>query len=211
MGQSASEPVWDTTGGKFGPFSGQCFVGDQTKSNVMRVYLEKVGGKYQGACFPFRSGGQCGINRLAFAPDGSLYAGQTNRGWGSLGGKDYGLQRLVYTGVEPFEIHSMQLKPGGFDVVFTKPVDAATAAKLESYSLVSFTYYYWPTYGSPEVDRQTENTVKATVGADGKTVSLSVVNMRPGRVYELRPEGVRSAAGEPLVHPEGYYTLNQLP
>jgi hypothetical protein len=211
MGQSASEPIWDTTGGKFGPFAGQCFVGDQTKSNVMRVYLEKIAGKYQGACFPFRSGGQCGINRLVFGPEGSLYAGQTNRGWGSLGGKDYGLQRIVYTGVEPFEIHSMKLKKDGFELTFTKPVDAATAAKLESYSLVSFTYYYWPTYGSPEVDRQTENVVKATVGPDGKTVSLSVVNLRPGRVYELRPEGVRSVGGEALVHPEGYYTLNQLP
>src|SRR5438876_6832596 len=37
MGQSASEPVWDTTAGKFGPFAGQCLVGDQTKSNIMRV------------------------------------------------------------------------------------------------------------------------------------------------------------------------------
>ena len=50
MGQSASEPRWDTTDGKFGPFAGQCFVGDQTKSIVMRVFLEKIGGRYQGAC-----------------------------------------------------------------------------------------------------------------------------------------------------------------
>ena len=95
MGQSASEPRWDTTGGKFGPFAGQCFVGDQTKSIVMRVYLEKINGRYQGACFPFRSGFECGVNRLVFGPDGSLYVGMTNRGWGSLGGKPYGLQRLV--------------------------------------------------------------------------------------------------------------------
>mgnify|MGYP000358422793 CR=1 FL=1 len=31
---------WDTTGGKFGPFAGQCFVGDQGTSVVMRVALE---------------------------------------------------------------------------------------------------------------------------------------------------------------------------
>src|SRR4029077_21028765 len=73
MGQSASEPRWDTTGGKFGPFAGQCFVGDQTRSMIMRVFLEKIKGRYQGACFPFRSGFQCGINRLVFGPDGSLY------------------------------------------------------------------------------------------------------------------------------------------
>ena len=135
MGQSASEPRWDTTGGKFGPFAGQCFVGDQTKSIVMRVYLEKINGRYQGACFPFRSGFECGVNRLVFGPDGSLYVGMTNRGWGSLGGKPYGLQRLVYTGVLPFEIHEMKLTKDGFDLTFTKPLDAATAEKLESYSL----------------------------------------------------------------------------
>src|SRR5439155_18862281 len=87
MGQSISEPVWDTTGGKFGPFTGQMLVGDQNKSNVMRVYLEKVNGRFQGACFPFRSGFESGVNRLAFGPDGSLYVGMTNRGWGSSGGQ----------------------------------------------------------------------------------------------------------------------------
>src|SRR5919202_603728 len=139
MGQSASEPVWDTTGGKFGPFAGQCLVGDQTKATIMRVCLEKVNGRYQGACFPFRSGFQCGINRLAFGPDGSLYAGQTDRGWGSVGGKTFGLQRLVYTGVVPFEIHAMKLTRDGFDLTFTKPLDKTSAERLAGYSLQSFT------------------------------------------------------------------------
>src|SRR5262249_30275357 len=122
MGQSASEPIWDTTGGKFGPFAGQCFVGDQTKSNIMRVALEKINGRYQGAWFPFGSGLRCGMNRIVCARDGSLDAGQTARGWGSVGGKPYGLQRLIYNGVVPFEIHSMKLTKTGFDLTFTKPV-----------------------------------------------------------------------------------------
>ncbi len=52
MGGSPGEPVWDTTGGKFGPFTGQIFIGDFTKL-ISRVFLEKVAGEYQGACFPF--------------------------------------------------------------------------------------------------------------------------------------------------------------
>jgi mono/diheme cytochrome c family protein len=52
MGGSPGEPVWDTTSGKFGPFSGQVFIGDFTKL-ISRVFLEKIGGEYQGACFPF--------------------------------------------------------------------------------------------------------------------------------------------------------------
>lgn len=210
MGQSASEPIWDTTGGKFGPFAGQCFVGDQTKSMIMRVYLEKVNGRYQGACFPFRSGFECGINRLAFGPDANLYAGMTNRGWGSVGGKPYGLQRLVYTGVLPFEVHSMKLTKTGFDLTFTKPLDPATAAKAEAFSLQSFTYNYWPTYGSPEVDRRAEKVHGVTVSADRRSVSLAVEGFRRGRVYELHLEGVRAADGAPILHAEAYYTLNEV-
>jgi hypothetical protein len=211
MGQSASEPIWDTTGGKFGPFAGQCFVGDQTKSVVMRVCLEKVNGRYQGACFPFRSGFECGVNRIAFGPDGSLFAGMTARGWGSVGPKPYGLQRLVYTGVLPFEIHSMKLTRDGFDLTFTKPLDAATAGRLAAYSLQSYTYNYWETYGSPEMDRRAEKVSGVLISADRRTVSLAAGGFRKGRVYELHVEGVKSADGKALLHPEAYYTLNELP
>jgi hypothetical protein len=211
MGQSVSEPIWDTTGGKFGPFAGQCFVGDQTRSSVMRVYLEKINGRYQGACFPFRSGFQCGINRLAFAPDGSLFAGQTNRGWGSIGGKSEGLQRLIYTGVLPFEVHSMKLTRTGFDLTFTKPVDAARAGKASAYGLQSFTYIYSSHYGSAEVDRRAEKVSGVKVSADRRTVSLAVPDLRRGRLYELRIDDVPSADGDGLLHSEAYYTLNELP
>ncbi len=211
MGQSVSEPIWDTTGGKFGPFAGQCFVGDQNKSLIMRVYLEKVNGRYQGACFPFRSGFESGVNRLSFGPDGSLYVGMTNRGWGSLGGKSYGLQRLVYTGVVPFEIHTMKLTKDGFDLTFTKPLDPATAEKMEAYSLQSFTLNYWSTYGSPEVDHKAEKVQGVTISADRKQVSLKVEGFRRGRIYELHLNGVKSADGELVLHPEAYYTLNDIP
>jgi hypothetical protein len=173
--------------------------------------LEKINDRYQGACFPFRSGFECGINRLAFGSDASLYAGMTNRGWGSVGGKPYGLQRLVYTGVVPFEIHSMKLTKDGFDLTFTKPLDTATAQKAKAYSLQSFTYNYWSTYGSPEVDRRAEKVRGVTVGADGKSVSLKVEGFRRGRVYELHLNGIKSASGDAVLHPEAYYTLNEIP
>jgi hypothetical protein len=212
MGQSASEPIWDTTGGKFGPFAGQCFVGDQTKSVVMRVFLEKVNGVYQGCCFPFRGGFDCGVNRLCFGPDASLYVGQTNRGWGSVGPKPYGLQRLVYTGVLPFEMHAVRITKDGFEVTFTKPLDPVMAEKLESYSLSSFTHHYWGTYGSPEVDKKAETVKKAVLSADRKTLSLTVDGVRrPGRIYELHLEGLKSADGEPVLHPEAWYSVNETP
>jgi hypothetical protein len=208
MGKSASEPIWDTTDGKFGPFAGQCFVGDQTQSNIARVSLEKVHGIYQGACYPFRNGFECGINRMAFGPDGSLYAGMTNRGWGSVGGKPYGLQRLVYTGVMPFEIHTMSLTAEGFDLTFTKPL--AADAQKASFSVQSYTYNYWSTYGSPEEDRRAEKVSQIMLAKDRRKVSLRVPKLNRGRVYELHIEGLKSMDGDELLHPDAYYTLNQV-
>jgi hypothetical protein len=213
MGQSVSEPVWDTTGGKFGPFAGQCFVGDQTRATVMRVALEQVNGVYQGACFPFRSGLQCGVNRLCFAPDGSLMIGQTNRGWGSLGGKPYGLQRLIYTGKEPFEIHHITLTPQGFDLVFTQPLDPASIAPTQPrppITVSSFTYIYHSNYGCPEIDTRAEKVGALVLSPDRRTLTVPVEGLRKGRVYEIRLEGIRNAQGEALLHPEAYYTLNEL-
>ena len=81
MGMSSTDVLCDTTAGRFGPFAGQLFVGDQTNASVMRVALEQVAGEYQGACFPFRKDLDCGVNRMCFGQDGSMFVGLTNRSY----------------------------------------------------------------------------------------------------------------------------------
>jgi hypothetical protein len=83
MGQSGTGIVCDRSGGKFGPFEKQLFMGEFVLSGVNRVFLEKVGGEYQGACFPFIDGLQCAALALTTLPDGSLVVGESNRGWNS--------------------------------------------------------------------------------------------------------------------------------
>jgi len=211
MGQSSADIQCDLTEGKFGPFGTQLFVGDQTTASIARVYLEKVGGEYQGACFPFRSGFDCGVNRMAWGTDGSMFVGMTNRGWGSLGRKPYGLQRLVWTGKTPFEILEMKAEPDGFELVFTQPVDRKTAGNPASYQMKSFTYFYHEPYGSPEIMTQALTINGAVVAEDGLSVRLLIAGLRPGFVHELSAKGVQSADGTPLLHTEAYYTLNRLP
>jgi glucose/arabinose dehydrogenase len=211
MGQSASGIVCDTSGGKFGPFQNQLFVGDQTFSTVMRVCLEKVQEHYQGACFPFRSGFGSGALSLEQAPDGTLFVGGTNRGWGSRGGKPYSLDRLRWTGKVPFEIHEMHARPDGFELSFTQPVDPDTAGNTDSYKLHSYTYIYQASYGSPEVDETPITVQRAVVSQDGRRVRLHVDRLQEGHVHELHAPGVLSRDGLPLLHDEAYYTLNYLP
>jgi glucose/arabinose dehydrogenase len=211
MGQSAAGIACDQSGGKFGPFQKQLFVGDQTHSTVMRVYLEKVNGHYQGACFPFRQGFGSGSLSLIQAQDGSLFVGGTNRGWGSRGPQPYSLDRIVWTGKMPFEIHEMRARSDGFELTFTKKVDPATAADPKSYKLSTYTYIYQAAYGSPEVDGTEPAITKIEVSPDGLKVRLVVDKLQEGHVHELHATGIRSAAGKSLLHPQAYYTLNYIP
>ncbi len=211
MGQSATDIVLDDTGGKFGPFAGQLFVGEFRLASVMRVFLEKVNGEYQGACFPFRDGFPSAVLRLAFGNDGSLFAGHTNRGWSSIGTASYGLSRLVWTGKTPFEIKEMRATPDGFTLRFTQPVDPATAADPASYTMKNYTYLLHKTYGSPEVLTGNNNIESVRVSADNLEVHLTVNGRRAGHVHELHCTGVRNSQKQALLHDAAYYTLNAIP
>ncbi|MEO1529033.1 MAG: hypothetical protein AAFX06_26740 [Planctomycetota bacterium] len=211
MGKSAAGVACDTTAGEFGPFQNQVFVTDQSYSTVMRCYLEKVQGHYQGACFPFLEGFKSGSLALEMTDNGKLFVGGTNRGWGSRGRRPFAVERVDWTGKVPFEIHEMRAKPDGFELTFTKPADRKTLESIASYRLGTYTYIFQSSYGSPEVDH-TEPTIRsATAAADGKSVRLVVDGLQEGHVHELHCEGVRSADGLPLLHNEAYYTLNYLP
>ena len=197
--------------GKFGPFAGQVLVGDQGQSKIMRVDLEKVNGTYQGAAFNFRKGFQSGVLRMAWGNDGSLFVGETNRGWGSAGDADEGLQRLVWNNQIPFEMKSVNATPDGFEITFTKPVDPESANDLSSYTLSSFTYKYHPVYGSPQVDLKSGSIKGVKVSEDGRRVRL-VTDRRLNYVHHLALRGIRSATGQtPLLHPSAYYTLKEVP
>ena len=211
MGRSSTDLAWDQTEGRFGPFQGQLFVGDFTDAMISRVFLERVDGGYQGACFPFREGFRSAVVRMVFGADGSLFVGETNRGWNSMGTRSYGLERLVWTGSTPFEVREMRTLSNGFRLTFTRPVDPDRAARPDSYRMSSYTYLYHPDYGSPEVETKELNLTTARVAAGGRSVDLTVEGLRPGYVHELHLPGVVSVEGESLLHPRAYYTLNRIP
>lgn len=211
LANSPGNPVVNVTGGKFGPFEGQLFVGDQTRSNLFRCVLEKVDGEYQGAAIEFLKHLQCGAIRIAFAPDGSLWVGQTSRGWGSAGGKPFGVQRITYDGkTVPFEMQTVSLTRDGFDITYTKPVDPKAAADLEGIHVKHWGYMYHAKYGSPKVDETTVKATNATVSADGRTVSVKLPTLVKGRVYAITLTSITSGAGEKLTNKTAYYTLNRL-
>ncbi len=211
-GISTSEIIVDDTKGNFGPFAGQMFVGDQGQSKIMRLFLEKVNGEYQGAAFDFRSNFQSGVLRMTFAKDGSMFVGETNRGWGSAGDANQGLQRLVWNGKTPFEMYSVKAMPDGFEVNFTMPVDRKSAENLNSYDLSTFIYKYHAVYGSPPTNTEKAKILGVKVSDDGRTVRVVTDGLRRYYMHHLNISGIRSAdTYYSLVHPSAYYTMNNIP
>lgn len=212
MGISTSDIREDVTGGKFGPYAGQFYVGDQGQSKIMRMSLEKVKGVYQGACYSFLGGFDSGIIRLAWGEDGSLFTGETARGWGSVGGKDFALERVRWKGKAPFDLQEVRVQPDGFVLTFTEPVDPVTAADPANYSVSGFTYKHHAQYGSNIINRLGCPVMKVVLGADGRSVRLGTACLREGYIHEVRAKGVHSQAGAvaPL-HDTAYYTINRFP
>jgi hypothetical protein len=210
--RSINGVAYDSTGGKFGPFAGQFFMAELMFGGaIIRANVEEVNGVYQGACFPFWEKGLLGPLCLAFDPRGKLYVGGiTEPGW--MAQPDRGaIFRIDYTGKVPFEMQSIHVKPRGFKIVFTSPVDAAKARDVVSYKLESYRYEYTGSYGSPELDRATVKIEKIEVAPDGKSVEIATAGLVKDRVYLVSVSGVRSAVGETPVHSTGAYTLNEIP
>jgi cytochrome c551/c552 len=211
MGISTSDIIQDTTKGKFSPFPGQYFVADQGQSKVMRVFMEKVNGVYQGFCINYREGFQSGILRERFGLDGSMFVGMTSRGWGSTGKDNFGLQRLVWNGLTPFEVNTIHAKSDGFEISFTQAVDVKSVKNAASYALRSYIYQYHHQYGSPIINVNELKIKGISVSPDKKTVRISMDGIRQFYIHEFILKGVLNEEGDPLLHETAYYTLNQIP
>ena len=147
-----------------------------------------------------------------FAPDGSMFTGGTNRGWGSRGKSPFSFQRVNWTGKIPFEVHEMRVKPNGFELIFTQPADEKSLVDVSSYTMESYTYIYQKGYGSPVVDKTEPIISKAIPGKKGNSVRLIVEGMVKGNVHELKMPGIRrKGSDQPLLHDVAYYTLNEIP
>ena len=212
LANSPGSPAWDTTGGKFGPFAGQMFIGDIVHPRIMRVALEKVNGQYQGACFSFyhAEGLKAGICRLAFSSAGELIIGRAGEGNWARGKPDSGLQKIAYSGTTPFEIHRIELQNDGFLFHFTQPVNQVIKLDPKNFGVQSYHYPYGPNYGYPKTDIQKIVPTRVEQSLDGSTIRVMIPNLEERKIYQFNLPELKDPDGKSLRNPVAYYTLNEL-
>ena len=205
--KSASALCYDHTGGKFGPFAGQMFVGDVgygASVNVMRVALEMVDGVWQGAAFRFLDDEPRGPQHAAFGPDGHMYISCLTDG----------VVRLRYGGMVPMAIHRACLRRDGrgFTLHFTKPISPDAQVSPRTIRARRWYFPYGIRYGSPrheEVDVPVES---AAVSPDRTSIDLTlpVKTYKNCMIYYFHVGKLESADGQPVAHPEAWYTIQRV-
>lgn len=221
LANSPGNPAWDTTGGKFGIYKGQAFIGDQTLSTMLRIVTEKVNGEDQGAVVPFGRGLSSGVMRPVFLPDGSLLIGQTGRGWASNGGNQDALQQIIWDGkTVSADINHVSADKTGFKVHFTKPIaaDVSADALAAKFKVSSWFYTNDEKYGSPEHDKRDESLAGAEISPDRLSITLRPAGFGEGEKWLVRiyyfnlPETTGLFGDAPGWKAlEAYYTLNSIP
>ncbi len=210
IGNSPSTPLSLNVG----PYQNQMIHGEVTNGGVKRVFVEEVEGVKQGALFRFTQGMEAGVNRIRWAPDGSLYIGgigapgnwQANQGlnW-------FGLQRLEYNGNATFEMLAVRVKSNGMEIEFTEPLQEGDGWQLDAYQVSQ--WYYKPTkdYGGPKLDERDLTVLSSSVSTDRKKVFLEIDGMKEGHVVYIRlKDKFISESGNALWSPECWYTLNKI-
>lgn len=226
LANSPTQPVVPTQG----PYAGQVLFGDVFNGGLKRAVLEEVGGRLQGAAFHFSGGLAAPVHRLIAAPAGQLIAGEigSTGNWGIYGKPWYGLERLEFEEEPAFEPMRIALRPGGFEVVFSRPVAASaiggaradagdarpSTIELDPRRMMVEDWYYVPTprYGGPKHDVRTLPVRAARLSADRTSLRLDVPGLAAGRVAHLRLDpALRSERGEALWVREAWYTIHALP
>lgn len=211
IGNSPSQPAVLNVG----PYKNQMIHGEITHGGIKRVFAEKVNGHYQGAVFRFTQGLEVGINRLAWSPDGVLYAGGVGStgNWNHTGKLHYGLQRLTFNNKVTFEMLAVRAKADGIEIEFTEPLKEGAGLSASDYTIRQ--WYYKPTadYGGPKLDDKVLPVKKVIVSDDRRKVRLQLNGMEENHLVYVRlnHKTITSTRDQKLWSTEAWYTMNSIP
>ncbi len=204
--------------GPLAAFAGQGIGCEYNGKFLVRFTLQEVDGELQGACYDFSRpswesesqtflGPMCGMATKA----GEIYIGSIfDSGW--LGGPNTGeIVRLVPNGDRlPNGIRELRGTSDGFEIEFLRPLDEALARDAARYVLSGYTRVWQGSYATPDSGRYTPQVERVTVSPDGKTVRLTVDELREAYVYEVNCTAV-AGAEDTLFPATGYYSMNRVP
>jgi len=210
IGNSPSTPLYMDKG----PYAGQMIHCEVTHGGVKRVFVEKINDNYQGVVFRFAQGIEAGVNRLAWAPDGSLLLGGigVSGNWGQTGKLHYGLQRMVYNEKSVFEMLKVSARTNGFEIEFTEPIKDGQSIAAEDFLIQQYYFLPTPNYGGPKMGLEDLKAKNFYLSEDRKKVFIELDGLKEKHVVYFRIQRpFVSDLDHELWTTEAWYTLTNIP
>jgi cytochrome c5 len=183
--QSPSELIW-VNSENWGPLNGRLLNFSYGYGKVFVVPYEKVGNQVQGGIFElpiprFSSG----VMRGRFNPtDGQLYVCGLSA-WGSTQPQLGGLYRIRYVDKSVVIPIGLNAKKNGVQISFTEKLDPVSAEDISHYSIKTWDLLRSRKYGSAHYNKKTLEVTQAELGQDGKTLFLTIPQIKPTWVMEI--------------------------
>jgi glucose/arabinose dehydrogenase len=181
--RSPAELVW-TPKGAWGPLGGALLNLSYGTGKIFIVPHEEIGDAWQGAvCELPLPAFATGIMRGRFGADGALYTCGLF-GWAGNAIAPGGFYRVRATGrpaLLPLRVHARR---DGFDLTFSEPVEPSSV-EPDAFALKIWSLKRSADYGSKHIDEHPLNITAAKLGADGRTITLTVPSLAPTQCYEL--------------------------
>ena len=204
-------------GDLFGPFEGQLLGCEYDTRRLVRMSLQSVNGRLQGAIYPFAEaandpakGFQGPIN-CGVAPDGDIYiANIRDSGWGGANNTGSLVRIAPDLDALPCGIAEVKAMARGFRVRFTRPISKKQGSSLDHYNIASYRRVSTPAYGGDDVDRRQERISSVKVADDRMSVDIELSKLRAGFVYAFRLQNLADDSSE-FYPAEAFYTLRQIP
>jgi cytochrome c len=200
-----------------GPYKGQFLIGEtvmNSPNNVVRVFVEKVGGELQGVVLPFiEAGSTKGVQRI-LERNGTIFLGihGSTGGWGARSGMVPGFDVLrPNTAANFLEVKAVRsMGPGSFEVEFNKNVGSG-AGQAAQYTVSTWQNIAVENYGGGRFTDRTNLTVSsAGVSADKRKVTLNIGGLKAGWVVKINfGSGISGEDASSLHTDFAVYTLNK--
>jgi hypothetical protein len=214
---SGGGQVW-VTSDKWGPFKGELLHESYGKSSLYLVMRQDIGnGSQQAGVVKIPVKFTSSAMRARFNPrDGQLYVAGLSE-WQSNAARITGFDRVRYTGKPVYSVSGLKVTSKGVDLTFSQPLDRASAEDLQNWSGKRWNYVRSENYGSPEIGvkdpskkgRETINITGAKLSADGKTVSLTIEDVRPVMQQAIKWD-LKAQDGTPVAQ-ETQHTIHVVP
>lgn len=186
-----TSPAWK-------PFEGALLNLSYGYGKVFFVLTETVGDRMQGGMIALPIPQlPTGVMRGRFSPlDGQLYACGLYA-WAGTQEQPGGFYRLRRTDKPPRLPTALHAKAEGMELVFTDPLDPATAAEVGRFAVKTWGLQRSGNYGSPHLDEKPSAVESTRLSADGRTLLLVIPGMTPTWCMEIVYD-LQAADGAPV-------------